>query len=642
MHDVPVGIDDLNLYASTLSIDNADIGRARGTSRYFDIVGIKRRSIAPPFEDAVTLAVNAARPLVEAAGPDAFELLIVATESGFDFGKPLSSYVHRHLGLGRRCRNLEVKHACYGGTASLQLAAGWLRSGVARGKRALVVTTDLPGNQFGEPAEMTPGTGAVALSLAEEPRVLELDRAAGYAALEVYDTARPTATGHWVDEVLSLGAYLDLLEDAYAHYRAQVPGDASSGTSTTSSTTCRWRRSCARRTACCSRPTIPTRPPTRPRRASSGWWRRPSRTAARPATSSRAPSTPASRRSSTRRPVRAPAPAIALYSYGSGSCAEFFSGTLRPEARAVVGAHGIRAHLEARRALTIPDYERIVREREAIAGVADWAPDRELPAGPLRGVVRRARSAGARFRQGLLPALRMELNEPAADTRIVLPRAPVVGRDRPAPRPGPRGAAGHADVRGHRPASSARAARSTPPRTADPRPELFAALLRAIEAAPVVVLAVVDGPALGAGAGIAAAADVVIATPRARFGLPETVMGLVPAMVFPVLARRLGVARARRLALGAAPLTAEEALAQGLADEVDPDAGAAAARVRRRLARQDPDAVAALKQLIARHFATSAAYEAAAADALRARWASAETRKRLQRYADGGAPWDQE
>jgi len=181
-----------------------------------------------------------------------------------------------------------------------------------------------------------------------------------------------------------------------------------------------------------------------------------------------------------------------------------------------------------------------------------------------------------------------------------------------------------------------------PAATADPRPELFAALLRAIEAAPVVVLAVVDGPALGAGAGIAAAADVVIATPRARFGLPETVMGLVPAMVFPVLARRLGVARARRLALGAAPLTAEEALAQGLADEVDPDAEAAAARVRRRLARQDPDAVAALKQLIARHFATSAEYEAAAAGALRARWASAETRKRLQRYADGGAPWDQE
>lgn len=181
-----------------------------------------------------------------------------------------------------------------------------------------------------------------------------------------------------------------------------------------------------------------------------------------------------------------------------------------------------------------------------------------------------------------------------------------------------------------------------PASAGEPRPEEFAALLRAVEEAPVVVLALVDGPALGAGAGLAAAADVVIATPRARFGLPETVMGLVPAMVFPVLARRLGVARARRLALGAPPLTAQEALAQGLADEVDADAEAASARIRRRLARQDGDAVAALKQLVARHFSTGAAYEAEAAEALRARFASDETRRRLRRFADGGAPWDHE
>lgn len=181
-----------------------------------------------------------------------------------------------------------------------------------------------------------------------------------------------------------------------------------------------------------------------------------------------------------------------------------------------------------------------------------------------------------------------------------------------------------------------------PAASGEPRPERFADLLRAIEEAPVVVLAVVDGPALGAGAGLAAAADLVIATPRARFGLPETVMGLVPAMVFPVLARRLGVARARRLALGAAALTAEEALAAGLVDEIAADGETAAARARRRLARQDPDAVAALKALVAGHFAAGAAYESAAADALRARWASGETRRRVRRYAEGDAPWDEE
>jgi 3-hydroxy-3-methylglutaryl CoA synthase len=54
-----------------------------------------RRSANSPIEDPVTLSVNAAEPIVEAAGPRSFGLLILATETGLDFGKPLSSYVHR-------------------------------------------------------------------------------------------------------------------------------------------------------------------------------------------------------------------------------------------------------------------------------------------------------------------------------------------------------------------------------------------------------------------------------------------------------------------------------------------------------------------------------------------------------------------
>jgi 3-hydroxy-3-methylglutaryl CoA synthase len=378
-HGVPVGIDDLNLYGTTLSIDNALVSAARGTDRYLDLVRIKRRSIAPPFEDPVTLAVNAALPLVEAAGRDAFELLIVATESGFDFGKPLSSYVHRHLGLATRCRNLEVKHACYGGTAALQLAVAWLRAGTAPGRKALVVTTDLPGNQFGEPAELTPGTGAVALSLSTEPRVLALDDAAGYAALEVYDTARPTATGHWVDEVLSLGAYLDLLEESYAHFRDQVPassldqdldhlvyhmpleslirkahgvlleahGDEPDGDAVARS----FERMVQPSLSYCSE------------------------------TGNIFSGTLYAGLASLVDSGPRPRARVGLYSYGSGSCGEFFAGTLGQDARATVGAHGIASHLGARRALTLEQYERIVRDREAIAGVAEWTPARDLPEG---------------------------------------------------------------------------------------------------------------------------------------------------------------------------------------------------------------------------------------------------------------------
>jgi 3-hydroxy-3-methylglutaryl CoA synthase len=385
---LPVGIDDLNLYGTTLSIDNAEVAAARGTSKYMDIVRIRRRSIAPLCEDPVTLAVNAAKPLVEAAGPEAFELLIVATESGLDYGKPLSSYVHKHLGLPSRCRNLEAKHACYGGTASLQLACAWVRSGAAPGKKALVVTTDVPGNQFGEPAELTPGTGAVALSVGAEPRVLSLDLHSGYASREVYDTARPTATGHWVDEVLSLGAYLDLLELAYAHYRAgrgEVPLSEDlaylvyhmpleslvrkahgvlleeSGADTDASAV---ERSFARMVA-----------PSLRYCAETGNIFSGTLYAGLAALVDSDP---------------APAPGcrIGMYSYGSGSCAEFFAGTLGSEARKVVGSRRIAERLAARRPLSLSEYERIVLEREKKALVSDFTPERETPPGHFEAAYR--------------------------------------------------------------------------------------------------------------------------------------------------------------------------------------------------------------------------------------------------------------
>jgi enoyl-CoA hydratase/carnithine racemase len=172
-----------------------------------------------------------------------------------------------------------------------------------------------------------------------------------------------------------------------------------------------------------------------------------------------------------------------------------------------------------------------------------------------------------------------------------------------------------------------------------PELERFAALLRAIEGGPRPVIALVDGPALGGGVGLAAAADVVLATPRATFGLPETLLGLVPATVLPVVVRRLGPAGARRLALGAATLSAAEAWRLGLVDEVTDDLEPALARCVERLARMDPRALAEVKALVARYHGTPEAYGADAAGRFRALWASPATRERLARFSAGDTPW---
>ncbi len=85
-------------------------------------------------------------------------------------------------------------------------------------------------------------------------------------------------------------------------------------------------------------------------------------------------------------------------------------------------------------------------------------------------------------------------------------------------------------------------------------------------ALPYVTIAVVDGAAVGGGMGLAAAADIVIATARARFSLAETSLGLPPAQIAPHLVARLGEPLARRLALTGARLDGREAEALGLAD----------------------------------------------------------------------------
>ena len=92
--------------------------------------------------------------------------------------------------------------------------------------------------------------------------------------------------------------------------------------------------------------------------------------------------------------------------------------------------------------------------------------------------------------------------------------------------------------------------------------EFFARL----NAHPLATIAIVDGPAFGGGMGLACCADIVIATPRARFALSETSLGFPPAQIAPYLVARLGERATRRLALTGARLDGRQAAAIGLAD----------------------------------------------------------------------------
>ena len=84
----------------------------------------------------------------------------------------------------------------------------------------------------------------------------------------------------------------------------------------------------------------------------------------------------------------------------------------------------------------------------------------------------------------------------------------------------------------------------------------------ALEALPMPVVAVVEGPAVGSGCEIAAACDFIVATPAASFRTPEAIRGTVGATQR--LARVLGKRLAKDMMYTGRTLSAGEALAHGL------------------------------------------------------------------------------
>jgi len=126
-------------------------------------------------------------------------------------------------------------------------------------------------------------------------------------------------------------------------------------------------------------------------------------------------------------------------------------------------------------------------------------------------------------------------------------------------------------------------------------------MITRFDRAPQAAVAVLEGAVLGGGMGLACVADVAIAKADARFGLPETGLGLPPAQIAPFLVRRLGLSQARRLAVTGGRFNGEQAAAMGLVHELahdDDELAATLERVLGEIRRCAPGAVAATKHLM--------------------------------------------
>jgi 3-hydroxy-3-methylglutaryl CoA synthase len=374
----PVGIEKLRVYPGSLALDVRALCKARGmdAERTAADLMIDERSVNPPWEDAVTLGVNAAEPLLDELDRQQIGLLLVGTESSVDQEKPVSSWVHHFLRLPNDCLNLELKHACFAATGAVELAKAWLNSPAARGRKALVVSTDQTTLTLNETWEPVCGAGAAAVLLSTNPRVLEYETGrAGVYAHEVSDVIRPNMRLETGNSETSLFAYLEAVVGAYTNYCSIVdePIDFDAHFARMlyhtpfAGMTYRAHRALLNSFTTLSnkdtkrhyeKKTLPAVVHNRRMGATYG--------------------------ASTfigllglldSDPQVMPGDRIGIFAYGSGSCAQFYSAKLGPGARDMAKRANLGALLDARRRLDVDEYEQVERIRDAHVGVQRFLPD---------------------------------------------------------------------------------------------------------------------------------------------------------------------------------------------------------------------------------------------------------------------------
>ena len=96
----------------------------------------------------------------------------------------------------------------------------------------------------------------------------------------------------------------------------------------------------------------------------------------------------------------------------------------------------------------------------------------------------------------------------------------------------------------------------------------LASLMRTLDQLPKPTIARVQGAAFGGGVGLIACCDIAIGVPEAKFGLTESKLGLLPAVISPYVIAAIGARQARRWFATAELFDAATALHIGLLHQV--------------------------------------------------------------------------
>ncbi len=158
-------------------------------------------------------------------------------------------------------------------------------------------------------------------------------------------------------------------------------------------------------------------------------------------------------------------------------------------------------------------------------------------------------------------------------------------------------------------------------------------MFEAIDSCPAPVIAVVQGHALGGGAGLVATADIAIAHEQAAFAFSEVKLGIIPAVISPYALRKIGESAARRYFVSGERFDAATALRIGLVHDVTADLSQALDAIVGELRTAAPRAARHAKRLV-----LDRPDGPETARRIAERRTSEEGQEGLRAFCDGGVP----
>jgi len=181
-------------------------------------LGQTQQAVAPLTQDPVSMAANAAWPMLTDEDKAAIDFVIVASESGIDQSKAMAVYVHQLLGINPYARSIEMKEACYGATVGIQTAVNHIARHPE--SKVLVIATDIARYGLQTSGESTQGAGAVAMLISKDPHIAVInDDAVSYTG-DIHDFWRPNyspypeVNGHFSNQ-----QYLQFLDNVWTSYK---------------------------------------------------------------------------------------------------------------------------------------------------------------------------------------------------------------------------------------------------------------------------------------------------------------------------------------------------------------------------------------------------------------------------------------